>query len=81
MREFLKALFSESGDASFGRVASFLWLLACLAWNTYRLVKIETHPLPTENDLFGQAGMALALYGSSKTGETFQKIFQRKTNA
>jgi hypothetical protein len=75
---WLKTLFSESGDVSFGRVCCFLWILFCIGWDTYRIIVLKDHPLPTESDLFGQAGVALALYGASKTGESFQKVFSNR---
>jgi hypothetical protein len=73
---WIEKVFSDSSEASFGRTAAGLWLLACIAWNTYRLVAIQFHPLPLESELIGQAIVGVALYGPTKAGDILAKFWK-----
>ncbi len=73
MRQFLKQLFSESGEASFSRTGSFLALLLACGWVSYIVWK--THALPSLQGLTLFIG---TLYGLGKTGETVQRIAGKK---
>ncbi len=68
---FLHQLFSESGEASFSRLGSFLALLFGCAWVSFIVWK--TGALP------GLEGLALfiaSLYGLGKAGETLQRVLK-----
>ncbi len=69
MREFLKQLFSESGEASFSRTGSFLALGISCVWVTY--IVWTTRALP---NLEGLTLFIGTLYGLGKTGETVQRV-------
>ena len=69
MKQFLKQLFSESGEASFSRVGSFLALLFTCAWVSYLVWK--TRALP---GLEGLTFFIGTLYGLGKAGETVQRV-------
>lgn len=73
MTDFLKQLFSESGAASFSRVASCIALLSSCAWVTY--IVWRTHALPS---LEGIAVFISSFYGLGKAGETVQRVFASK---
>ena len=73
MKTFVSHLFSESGEASFSRVGSFLALVFSLGWLTYIVWK--THAVP------GLDGLTLfigTLYGVGKVGETVQRVMREK---
>jgi hypothetical protein len=70
---FISQLFSESGEASYGRTASFLTLLVAIGWISYLVWK--THELP---HLEGITVFISTLYGLSKTGETLQRVLGKK---
>jgi hypothetical protein len=69
MKNFLCRLFSESGEASFSRVGSFLALIFSLGWLTYIVWK--THTVP---GLEGLTFFIGSLYGVGKAGETVQRV-------
>jgi hypothetical protein len=73
MREYIGQLFSESGEASYGRTASFITLLVAIVWISYIVWK--THELP---HLEGVTAFISMLYGLSKTGETVQRVLGKK---
>jgi hypothetical protein len=70
---FISQMFSDSGEASYGRTASFLTLLVAMAWISY--IVWETHELP---HLEGVTAFIAMLYGLSKTGETVQRVMGKK---
>jgi len=70
---FYRHLFSESGEASYGRTASFLALVVAISWISY--IVWETHQLPS---LEGVTMFISTLYGLSKTGETVQRVLGKK---
>ena len=73
MKTYLRQLFSESGEASFSRVGSFLALISSLAWLSYIVWK--THAVP------GVEGLTVfisSLYALGKAGETIQKVMGGK---
>ncbi len=73
MRAFLRQLFSESGEASYSRVGSFLALVFTILWVTYLVWKNRALP-PLE-------GLALLIgtpYGLGKAGETVQRVLGNK---
>jgi hypothetical protein len=73
MRRFLQELFSESGQASFSRVGTFVALISACVWVS-RIVW-KTGALP------GLEGLTLfiaALYGLGKAGETVAKVLGPK---
>ena len=70
---FLHQLFSESGEASFSRLGSFLALLFGCAWVSFIVWK--TGALP---DLEGLALFIASLYGLGKAGETLQRVLKGK---
>lgn len=72
MRTFVKQLFSESGAASFGRTASFLSLLAAIAWVTQ--IVWTTRQLP---NLEGLTLFIATFYGLGKAGETVARFANR----
>ena len=61
MRKFLKNLFSESGEVSFGRIGAYHALVAALVWVSY--VVFTTKVIP---DLGGISLFIGTLYGLSK---------------
>jgi len=69
MKQFLKELFSESGQASFSRVGTFVALVCSCAWVS-RIVW-RTGALP---GLEGLTFFIAALYGLGKAGETVQRV-------
>jgi len=73
MREYFRTLFSESGEASFGRTGSFLGLVMGSGWISFLVW--TTHHLP---DLQGLTIFISTLYGLSKTGETVQRVIGKK---
>ncbi len=73
MREYIRQLFSESGEASFGRTGSFLGLVLGSGWISFLVW--TTHHLP---DLQGLTIFISTLYGLSKTGETVQRVMGKK---
>lgn len=58
---FIKNLFSESGEASFGRFGAFLALLASISWVSWVVYKNSAIP-----DLGGVSLFIGTLYGLSK---------------
>ena len=70
---FISQLLSESGEASYGRSASFLALLMAIGWISFIVWK--THELP---HLEGLTVFISTLYGLSKTGETVQRVMGKK---
>jgi hypothetical protein len=73
VKNFLSHLFSESGEASFSRVGSFLVLIFSLGWLTYIVWKTRAVP--------GLEGITLfvsSLYGLGKAGQTLQKVLGKK---
>jgi hypothetical protein len=73
MRKFLSELFSESGQASFSRVGTFVALVSACVWVS-RIVW-KTGALP------GLEGLTLfiaSLYGLGKAGETVAKLLGPK---
>ena len=73
MREYIKQLFSESGEASFGRTGSFFGLVLGGGWVSFLVW--TTHHLP---DLQGLTVFISTLYGLSKTGETVRRVVGKK---
>lgn len=73
MRNFLRQLFSESGEASFSRTGSFVALGASCAWVTQ--IVWTTHQLPS---LEGLTLFISTLYGLGKAGETVQRVMGKK---
>lgn len=73
MRQYIRQLFSESGEASFGRTGSFFGLVLGGGWVSYLVW--TTHHLP---DLQGLTVFISTLYGLSKTGETVQRVAGKK---
>ena len=72
--KFLKAVFSESSEWSFGRIAGGLALLASIIWITYLVWK--THVLP---DLYRPMVFGTSWYGVTATKGALLKIFGEKT--
>jgi hypothetical protein len=73
MTIYLKQLFSESGEASFSRVGSFLALICSLAWLSY--IVWETHAVPSVE---GLTIFISSLYALGKAGETIQRVLGGK---
>ncbi len=73
MKTYLQQLFSESGEASFSRVGSFLALVFSLAWLSYIVWK--THAVP---GLEGLTFFIASLYALGKAGETVQRILGKR---
>ena len=73
MKNFLQHLFSESGEASFSRVGSFLALLFSLGWLSY--IVWETRAVP---GLEGITFFVSSLYGLGKAGQTIQRMMGGK---
>jgi hypothetical protein len=67
--KFLRQIFSESGEASFSRLSSFLALAAACTWVTK--IVWTTHQLP---HLEGLVLFISTLYGLGKAGETVQRV-------
>jgi len=73
MRNFLHQLFSESGEASFSRLGSFLALMFACGWVTY--IVCRTRALPGLDSL---TIFIASLYGLGKAGETVQRVLKGK---
>jgi hypothetical protein len=73
MTSFIKNLFSESGEASFSRVGSFLALVWAGGWISY--IVWTTRSLPP---LEGLTFFIASLYGLGKAGETVQRVLGSK---
>ncbi len=73
MKHFLSLLFSESDEASFSRVGSFLALIFSLGWLTY--IVWETRAVP---GLEGITFFISSLYALGKAGQTIQKVLGGK---
>ena len=73
MKNFLQHLFSESGEASFSRVGSFLALICSLAWVSYIVWKTRAVP-----SVEGLTIFISSLYGLGKAGETIQRVMGSK---
>jgi hypothetical protein len=73
MRNFLQGLFSESGQASFSRVGTFVALISACIWVS-RIVW-KTGALP---GLEGLTFFIASLYGLGKVGETIAKVMGPK---
>lgn len=73
MKNFLQHLFSESGEASFSRVGSFLALICSLGWVSY--IVWETRAVPSVE---GITIFISSLYGLGKAGETIQRVMGSK---
>lgn len=73
MSNFFKLLFSESGEASFSRIGSFIALLFSCGWVS--VIVLKNHALP---DLQGLAIFIAPLYGLGKAGETLQRVLGNK---
>lgn len=73
MRRFLSQLFSESGEASFSRVGTFLALGFACAWVT-RIVW-ATAVLPS---LDGLTLFISSLYALGKAGQTVQRVMGKQ---
>jgi hypothetical protein len=71
--KFLRQLFSESGEASFSRLSSFMALAAACAWVSK--IVWTTHQLP---HLEGLALFISTFYGLGKAGETIQRVSGKK---
>lgn len=74
MTKFLQQLFSESGEASFSRIGSFLSLLFSCSWVSY--IVWRTHALPS---LEGLTFFIASLYGLGKAGETLQRLLGKQS--
>ena len=72
MKKFLQQLFSESGEASFSRLGSFLALVFACVWVSRIVWKTGTLP-----SLEGLAFFIASLYGLGKAGETVQWVLGR----
>jgi len=70
---FLQALFSDSGAASFGRIAAAIALCASIFWVT--LIVQKTNTLP---DFSGITFFIGFLYGISKVGEAVKSFAPKK---
>ncbi|MBZ5516454.1 MAG: hypothetical protein LAN62_16705 [Acidobacteriia bacterium] len=73
MRQFLRQLFSEGGEASFSRVGTLIALACACAWVS-RIVW-KTGALPA---LEGLTVFIASLYGLGKAGETVQRVLGKK---
>lgn len=73
MPQFIRQLFSESGEASFSRTGSFVALVLSCIWVTF--VVWTTRRLP---DLGNPSLFIGTLYGLGKAGETVQKFGGKK---
>jgi len=73
MRNFLRELFSESGQASFSRVGTFLALISACVWVSRLVWKAGALP-----DLGGLTFFIASLYGLGKAGETVAKMLGPK---
>jgi len=73
MKNFLQHLFSESGEASFSRVGSFLALMFSLGWLSYIVWKTRAVP-----GLEGITFFVSSLYGLGKAGQTIQRMMGGK---
>lgn len=70
MRDAIKKLFSESGEVSYSRLASFLALLAVIGWVSFLVWKKVAMP-----DMTGPIGFPATMYALGKSAESAQKIF------
>lgn len=76
--DFIEAALSDSGKISYGRLASFIILIAVLIWDTsyvgYTMIRFGTFHfelselLPSVETLLGQATFILAPFGITKAG-------------
>jgi len=73
MRNFLHDLFSESGQASFSRVGTFIALVSACVWVS-RIVW-KTGALPGLESL---TFFIASLYGLGKAGETLARVLGKK---
>lgn len=73
MKAYLSHLFSESDEASFSRVGSFLALIFSLGWLTYIVWKTRVVP-----GLDGVTFFVGSLYGLGKVGQTIQRVIGKK---
>jgi hypothetical protein len=71
--KFFRQIFSDSGEASFSRLSSFVALAAACAWVTK--IVWTSHQLP---NLEGLVLFISTLYGLGKAGETIQKVTGKK---
>lgn len=69
MKTFLQSLFSESGQASFSRLGTFLALCFACCWISF--IVWTTHVIPA---LEGVTFFIATLYGLGKAGETVQRM-------
>jgi len=69
MTEFFKKLFSESGEASYSRFASFVALIFSIIWVSYELYHVGHIP-----SMEGPIAFPVTMYGVGKGGETIQKF-------
>lgn len=80
--EMIQKGLSESGEISFGRLASFMSLLFCLGWDTAYLVFVMMHYqqlhisaadiLPAVAALAGQTAFCSSWYTINKVRSAFQ---------
>lgn len=73
MKSYLSHLFSESDEASFSRVGSFLALIFSLGWLSYIVWKTRVVP-----GLDGVTFFVGSLYGLGKVGQTIQRVIGKK---
>ena len=73
MKTYLSHLFSESDEASFSRLGSFLALVFSLGWLSY--IVWQTHAVP---GLDGVTFFVGSLYGLGKAGQTIQRVLGKK---
>lgn len=74
MKQYLKQLFSDSGEASFSRLGSSVALAAGCGWISF--VVWKTHALP---HFQGLTIFIATLYGLGKAGETVQRVGGKKS--
>lgn len=75
---FIEAALSDSGKISYGRLASFILLIAVLLWDSAYVIFVLTHfgkyhfeletILPSVTTLMGQIGFITAPFGITKAG-------------
>jgi len=73
MKAWLKGLFSESSEVSFGRVMSFLSWAAATFWISW--IVIKTNKLP---DLIDAVVFMSPWYALTKGGQTMAAFFKSK---
>lgn len=66
MKTFFKKLFSNSGEVSFGRVASGVMLGIGIIWGSYIVITKGEMP-----ELAGLSALVAGLYGLNKISEGF----------